>query len=175
MKYFLTLSAVHLLNKGHLEGVKSQLSGEGFGSKSSCLDARTSDRNRFTPFYLVARSGRTQIVKWLKERGCTISTPDAEGKSPLYVACSCGRRETSHAIIEMGASIEQAANDGTTPLWAAALAGRSGMMGDNIETLKKCMMMRSHLVASIVFKVSRLLHHPKSQERLNFCCTTWPI
>ncbi len=119
-----------------MEGVKSQLSGEESGWQSSSLNARTTDRNRFTPFYLAARSGRTQVVKWLKERGCTTSIPDAEGKSPLYVACSSGRTETSRAIIEMGASIEQAANDGTTPLWAAALAGRSGTMDDNIETLK---------------------------------------
>ncbi len=108
-----------------MEGVKSQLSGEISESQSN-LNAKTADGNGFTPFYLAARSGKTQIVKWLKERGCMTSIPDTEGKSPLYVACSCGRTEMVRVLIENGASIEQATNDGTTPLWAAALAGKSG-------------------------------------------------
>ncbi len=114
-----------LLNKGNLEGVKSQLPGE-ISDSQFYLNGKTADGNGFTPFYLAARNGRTEIVKWLNERGCMSSIPDAEGKSPLYVACSCGRTETARVIIENGASIEQAANDGTTPLWAAALAGKSG-------------------------------------------------
>ncbi|MDR3284285.1 MAG: ankyrin repeat domain-containing protein [Treponema sp.] len=69
-----------------------------------------------TPLHFAAIQGQTGIVRYLLERGASVSAQDTSGSSPLHEAVRYGRVEVVSLLLEKGANPNALDSLGKTPL-----------------------------------------------------------
>ena len=69
----------------------------------------------WTPLMLAAKSGNTETVERLLNRGANIEANDNAGQTPLMIAAMWGDAEQVERLLNRGANIEAKDNAGQTP------------------------------------------------------------
>ena len=86
-------------------------------------DLEALDNDKSTPFFLACKAGNVPLVHLLKEKGCSISTPNGMGAEPLYVAAQMGHIKVIDALLSFGADVN-CRGCGTAPLHIACMQAR---------------------------------------------------
>ena len=106
---------IHAL-EGDLTKVRTEIEG------GTAVDIR--DAGGHTALMLAAKSGRTEVVKYLVSKGADVK---AESEfflwTPLYYAASFNRVDVMEFLIANGANVDAPDKWGSTPLFAAASLG----------------------------------------------------
>ncbi|PJZ69582.1 hypothetical protein CH373_08695 [Leptospira perolatii] len=99
-------------------------------SVKKCLSANSSDLESYspdgwTPLHLASHFGRTELVRYLLEKGANIQAKSRSkfsyGNSPLHAAVASGKEETVKLLLEKGADPNFSQEEGGyTPLHIAA-------------------------------------------------------
>jgi 7,8-dihydropterin-6-yl-methyl-4-(beta-D-ribofuranosyl)aminobenzene 5'-phosphate synthase len=102
--------------KGDLDAVQTILAGN-----AGPLEARNSDN--LTPLLLASIHGKTEIARFLIEKGANIHAGDNENSTPLHNAAARGHSAVLSLLIDNGARINQCDGNGMTALHFAAAYG----------------------------------------------------
>ena len=100
---------------GDLAKVKSLV-----GKNHDILSSR--DDRGITPLYYAALNGRTEVVKYLIERGADVNETLSNRMSPLHVAAS-KYKEIVLLLVNNGADVNLNSYDDSSPLHSAAYSG----------------------------------------------------
>ena len=100
---------------GDLAKVKSLV-----GKNHDILSSR--DERGITPLYYAALNGRTEVVRFLIERGSDVNEALSNGMTPLHVAAS-KYKDIVLLLVNNGADVNLNSYDGSSPLHSAAYSG----------------------------------------------------
>eukprot|EP01052_Picozoa_sp_SAG31_P035050 SAG31_NODE_4179_length_3499_cov_5.939412_2_plen_473_part_00 len=92
---------------------------------SGLQNVNAAKQGGFTPLYVAAEKGHSEIVSGLVAAGADVNAAAQDGFTPLYVAAEKGHREIVSGLVAAGADVNAAAQDGATPLVIAAFKGHS--------------------------------------------------
>ncbi|MBN2858477.1 MAG: ankyrin repeat domain-containing protein, partial [Candidatus Delongbacteria bacterium] len=82
----------------------------------------------FTPLNYAALEGKTDIVKYLVDKGADINTRDREGSIPLQNAAIKGYFEIVKILVENGSDVNYKDYNDVTPLHFACMSGNLEMI-----------------------------------------------
>jgi ankyrin repeat protein len=77
----------------------------------------------FTPLNLASYEGKTDIVKYLLEKGADVGTKDKEGSTPLQNAAAKGHFEIVKLLVEKGSDVNYKDDNDVTPLHFGCMSG----------------------------------------------------
>lgn len=83
----------------------------------------------FTPLNMASYVGKTDIVKYLLEKGADINTKDREGSTPLQNAAAKGHFDIVKLLVEKGSDVNYKDDNGVTPI-------HFGCMSGNVDLVK---------------------------------------
>jgi len=93
--------------------------------------ARVDAVNRITgmtALHFAVRAGRTELVRFLLEKGAGLEWRSVEGDTPLALAVTNGHAEIVSALLDAGAPVDARDELGSTPLVLAAAQGREDLV-----------------------------------------------
>ena len=78
----------------------------------------TADDAGFTPLFVAAQEGHTDVVRSLIDSGGTnVDVPSGEGATPLAIASECGHLEIVRQLAAAGSAVDMPNASGATPLY----------------------------------------------------------
>lgn len=75
------------------------------------------------PLHTAAKHNRTNMVRYLLDRGSRINAKDDKGYTPLHIAAKHGRLGALASLVDGGASMQHSTHRGDTPLHLASIHG----------------------------------------------------
>lgn len=124
------------IQNGDLMLVKSMIEGN-----KDLLEIRID--TYFTPLNFASLEGKTDIVKYLVEKGADINTRDREGSNPLQNAAIKGYFDIVKILVEKGSDVNYKDDNDVTPLHFACMSGNYELVkylidkGANVRAVSK--------------------------------------
>lgn len=75
------------------------------------------DRGGMTALHGAANQCKTEVIKWLLEKGSDINARDHKGRTPLMHAAGNGGKDHLQPLLDAGADIGAVDNDGHDAIW----------------------------------------------------------
>lgn len=91
------------------------------------------DDNNMTPLNTAALNGKSEIAKFLLEKGADISIGDIDNSQPIHCAAISGDIQVAELLLAHGADVNEKDNNGATPLTFATGRGHLEMIGYLVE------------------------------------------
>ena len=99
----------------------------------SCRDLEKRGFNGETALLFAARSGRTDYLVELLDRGANVDTRNNDGNTAVWLACYSNDIHSLRELIQCGADLNVQNDNGATALIYAASAGREVMVKTLVE------------------------------------------
>ena len=88
--------------------------------KSGGVDLTATYPFGWTPVFIAASRGLTEVVQALVACGADVNAVDENGCTPIFFACGGGYTKTVHALVQCGGDVYTTDNEDWTPIFMAA-------------------------------------------------------